>query len=201
MIERWDPLSNLYIISGCNGAGKTTASNTILPEILNCMEFVNADDIARGLSPFNPESVAFGSGRIMLNRIRELMTAQVDFAFETTLASKSYVSMVKQAQLMGYQVSLLYFWLSFPNLTVERVAKRVSNGGHHIPADVIERRYYRGIYNLYNLYMPVCDEWTLVNNNMDLAPEVIAKYDGFGKTIFNSELWYTIIKQQNYGKT
>jgi predicted ABC-type ATPase len=164
------------------------------------MEFVNADNIARGISPFNPESVAFESGRIMLNRIRELMSAQVDFAFETTLASKSYVSLVKQAQLMGYQVSLLYFWLSSPNLTVERVAKRVSNGGHHIPADVIERRYYRGIYNLYNLYMPVCDEWTLVNN-MDLAPEVIAKYDGFGKTIFNSELWNIIIKQQSHGKT
>ena len=193
-------MPNLYIISGCNGSGKTTASNTILPEILNCMEFVNADNIARGLSPFNPESVAFESGRIMLKRIRELMISQADFAFETTLASRSYVSLVKQARLMGYQVSLLYFWLSSPNLTVERVAKRVSNGGHHIPADVIERRYYRGIYNLCNLYMPICDEWTLVNN-MNLEPEVIAKYDGFGKTIFNSELWDTIIKQQNHGKT
>jgi predicted ABC-type ATPase len=193
-------LPNLYIISGCNGSGKTTASHTILPEILNCMEFVNADHIARGLSPFKPESVAFESGRIMLNRIRELMNARVDFAFETTLASRSYISLVKRAQLMDYKVSLLYFWLSSPNLTVERVAKRVSNGGHHIPSDVIERRYYRGIYNLYNLYMPLCDEWTLINN-MDLAPEVIAKYDDFGKTIFNNELWDTIIRQQNHGKT
>jgi len=193
-------LPNLYIISGCNGSGKTTASNTILPEMLNCMEFVNADNIARGLSPFKSESVAFESGRIMLNRIRELMTAGVDFAFETTLASRSYISLVKQAQLMGYRTYLLYFWLNSPKLTVERVAKRVSNGGHHIPADVIERRYYRGIYNLYNLYMQVCDEWTIINN-MNLEPEVIAKYDGFGKTIFNIELWDTIIKQQNHGKT
>lgn len=192
-------MPNLYIISGCNGAGKTTASNTILPEILNCMEFVNADNIARGLSPFNPESVAFESGRIMLKRIRELMAARVDFGFETTLASRSYVSLVKQAQLLDYQVSLLYFWLSSPNLTVERVARRVSNGGHHIPADVIARRYYRGIYNLYNLYMPLCDEWTIINN-MDLVPEVIAKYDSFGKAVFNSELWNTIIRQQNHGK-
>lgn len=164
------------------------------------MEFVNADNIACGLSPFNPESVAFESGRIMLRRIRELMVARVDFGFETTLASRSYVSLVKQAKLLDYKVSLLYFWLSSPNLTIERVAKRVSNGGHHIPANVIERRYYRGIYNLYNLYMPVCDEWTIVNN-MDLVPEVIAKCDSFGKTVFNSELWNTIIKQQNHGKT
>ena len=164
------------------------------------MEFVNADNIACGLSPFNPESVVFESGRIMLRRIRELMIARVDFGFETTLSSRSYVSLVKQAKLLDYKVSLLYFWLSSPNLTVERVAKRVSNGGHHIPANVIERRYYRGIYNLYNLYMPVCDEWTIVNN-MDLVPEVIAKYDSFGKTVFNRELWNTIIRQQNYGKT
>jgi predicted ABC-type ATPase len=164
------------------------------------MEFVNADNIACGLSPFNPESVAFESGRIMLRRIRELMIARVDFGFETTLSSRSYVSLIKQAKLLDYKVSLLYFWLSSPNLTVERVAKRVSNGGHHIPANVIERRYYRGIDNLYNLYMPVCDEWTIVNN-MDLVPEVIAKYDSFGKTVFNRELWNTIIRQQNYGKT
>ncbi|AMQ01191.1 Zeta toxin [Pedobacter cryoconitis] len=164
------------------------------------MEFVNADNIACGLSPFNPESVAFEAGRIMLKRIRELMVAGADFGFETTLASRSYVSVVKQAKLLDYKVSLLYFWLSSPNLTVERVAKRVSNGGHHIPANVIERRYYRGIYNLYNLYMPLCDEWTIVNN-MDLIPEVIAKYDSFGKTVFNNELWNTLIKQKNHGKT
>jgi len=192
-------LPNLYIISGCNGAGKTTASYTILPETLNCMEFVNADNIAAGLSPSNPESVTFESGRIMLNRIRELMTAQVDFAFETTLASRSYVSLVKQAQLMGYQTFLLYFWLGSPDLAIERVASRVSKGGHHIPADVIVRRYYRGIYNLYNLYMPVCDEWTLIDN-MTLAPEVIAKYDSFGKAIFNKGTWNTMFDRKDHGK-
>ena len=190
-------MPNLYIISGCNGAGKTTASYTILPEILNCMEFVNADNIAAGLSPSDPESVAFESGRIMLHRIHELMSARVDFAFETTLASRSYVSQVKQAQLMGYQVSLLYFWLGSAELAIERVASRVSKGGHHIPANVIERRYYRGIYNLYKLYMPVCDEWTVIEN-MDLIPEVIAKYDSFGKTIFNEDVWNTMLGKQDH---
>lgn len=191
-------MPNLYIIAGCNGAGKTTASYSILPEILNCREFVNADNIAAGLSPFNPDNVAFEAGRIMLNRISELMAGQDDFALETTLATRSYVSLIKKAHLQGYKVSLLYFWLASPVIAAQRVAKRVSKGGHHIPVDVINRRYYRGIYNLHNLYMPVCDEWTLVDN-MDLAPEVIAKSDSFGKTIFNDELWNTILNQQDHG--
>ena len=190
-------MANLYIISGCNGAGKTTASYTILSEALNCVEFVNADNIAASLSPYNPESVALESGRIMLNCIRDLMAAQVDFAFETTLASRSYVSLVKQARQMGYQTFLLYFWLGSVDLAIRRVASRVSKGGHHIPADVINRRYYRGIYNLYNLYMPVCDEWTLIDN-MDLTPKLIAKSDSFGKTIFNEETWNIMLGRRDY---
>lgn len=189
-------MPNLYIISGCNGAGKTTASYSILPEILNCREFVNADNIAAGLSPFNPESVALEAGRTMLNRIRELMSDQADFAIETTLSTRSYVSLIKSAHLLGYKISLLYFWLSSPAVAIDRVAKRVANGGHHIPADVIERRYYRGIHNLYNLYMPICDEWALVDN-MDLVPEVIAKFDSLGKAIFNIELWNNIKKNSH----
>ena len=191
-------MPNLYIISGCNGAGKTTASYTILPEILNCREFVNADNIAAGLSPFNPESVALEAGRTMLLRIGELMADHADFAIETTLATRSYVSLIKRAHLNGYRVSLLYFWLSSPDVAIERVAKRVANGGHHIPSDTIERRYYRGIYNLYNLYMSVCDEWTVVDNT-DVSPEIIAQADSVGKTIFNNELWNKI-KKDSHGK-
>lgn len=158
------------------------------------MEFVNADSIAHGLSPFNPESVALESGRIMLQRIRELMMTRVDFAFETTLSARSYVSLVKQAQQVGYKVSLLYFWLGSPELAIARVKKRVSKGGHYIPADVIRRRYYRGIYNLHKYYMSVCDEWTLIAN-MDLSPQVIAKYDSSGKMILNRKVWDTIIRK------
>jgi len=187
-------MPNLYIIAGCNGAGKTTASYTILPEILNCKEFVNADNIAAGISPFNPSGVALEAGRIMLNRVKELLNESADFAFETTLSTRSYVPLINEAHVAGYKVSLLYFWLSSPKIAIERVAKRVSNGGHHIPTDVIERRYYRGIKNLYQLYMPICDEWTLVDN-MDLIPEVIGKSDSFGKTVFNDELWNKIIQQ------
>ena len=123
---------NLYIISGCNGAGKTTASYTVLPEVLDCKEFVNADEIARGLSPFNPESMAIEAGRLMLKRIEELLEKEETFSIETTLATKSYINLVHRAQAKGYTVSVLFFWLRTPDLAIQRVAERVQNGGHNI---------------------------------------------------------------------
>src|ERR1700761_9193137 len=125
-------MPNLYIIAGCNGAGKTTASFTILPEILNCKEFVNADGIAAGLSPFNPESVAMEAGRLMLERIDQLKKGGGEF----------WVELIRAARGMGYEVTLLYFWLSSPAIAKERVAMRVQRGGHNIPPEIIERRYY-----------------------------------------------------------
>ena len=127
------------------GAGKTTASNTILPEILGCREFVNADNIAAGISPFNPEGAAIEAGRIMLHRINLLLSESKDFAIETTLATRSYVSFIHKAKGVGYNVTIGYIWLNSSELALGRVAKRVQNGGHHIPPDVIERRYYRGL--------------------------------------------------------
>jgi len=165
---------NLYIISGCNGAGKTTASFTILPEILNCKEFVNADEIAKGLSPFQPETVSFEAGRIMLKRLDELFDANVTFAFETTLATKSYKSKILQAQQKGYNVKLLFFWLDEVSLAVERVKTRVSEGGHNIPEDVIRRRYVAGIKNLFDIYLPVVNEAIIFDNSNGL-PELIAE--------------------------
>jgi predicted ABC-type ATPase len=193
-------MPNLYIIAGCNGAGKTTASYTILPEMLNCKEFVNADSIAAGLSPFNPESVAFPAGRIMLQRIHQLIENKEDFAFETTLSTRSYVTLIQFAHKEGYEISLLFFWLDSPELAKQRVAERVSKGGHNIPADVIQRRFYRGIENLFTLYIPVCDNWTIVDN-MNLVVKIIAegkKEDE--KLITNDEIWETILKQSRHGK-
>jgi len=190
-------MPNLYIIAGCNGAGKTTASYTILPEILNCKEFVNADNIAAGISPLNPESVAIEAGRIMLNRVAIFMDEHVDFALETTLSTRSYVSLVKKAQQMGYVVTLLYFWLASPEMAFERVAKRVSEGGHDIPIDVIQRRYYRGIENLLNLYVPICDNW-IVTSNVNVPSQVVARGGlGLGNLIINSDIWEVILKQNN----
>lgn len=195
-------MPNLYIIAGCNGAGKTTASYTILPEILNCREFVNADSIAAGLSPFNPESIAFEAGRIMLNRINQLINERADFAFETTLATRSYVSLIRKVQERDYIVTLLFLWLDSWELAKQRVANRVSEGGHNIPTEIIERRYKRGIYNLIHLYIPVCDNWVVVNN-IDLVPALIGQGGGSNDhiTIRNADIWNIIKKQsQLYGK-
>jgi len=188
-------MPNLYIISGCNGAGKTTASFTILPELLNCYEFVNADIIAAGLSPFKPESVALEAGRIMLQRINALLETGVDFAFETTLATRSYVSFIQRAKSNGYTINLLYLWLSSPEFAVDRVFQRVSKGGHNIPNEIVERRYYRGIKNLFNLYIPLCDNW-LIAHNMENYPQLIAKGSKFlGNNVINADIWNKIIKQ------
>ena len=155
----------IYIIAGCNGAGKTTASFTILPEILNCNEFVNADEIAKGLSPFQPEKVSLEAGRIMLNRINELISENESFAFETTLATKSYKNKIIEAKEKGYLITLLFFWLQNVELAKERVKIRVSEGGHNIEPLVIERRYIRGIKNLFDIYLPIVDGALIFDNS------------------------------------
>ena len=156
---------DLYIISGCNGAGKTTASYTVLPEILNCKEFVNADEIARGLSPFNPDSVAIEAGRLMLKRIDELLEKDESFSIETTLATRSYINLVRRAQAKGYVVKVLFFWLNSPELALLRIAERVSKGGHNIPAEIARRRYVAGISNFFHFFMDEVDYWDIYDNS------------------------------------
>lgn len=168
----------LYIISGCNGAGKTTASYTVLPDVLQCKEFVNADEIAHGLSPFNPEGMAIEAGRLMLQRIDGLLKNQENFSIETTLATRSYTRLVHRAQEQGYKVSLIYFWLSSPDLAIQRVAQRVRNGGHNIPRDVVIRRYQAGINNFFNIYMSDVDYWLLADNSN--TPRIIVAEGGRG---------------------
>jgi predicted ABC-type ATPase len=165
---------NLYIIAGCNGAGKTTASFTILPEILDCREFVNADEIAKGLSPFQPEKVSFESGRIMLNRINELLLAKESFAFETTLSTRTYKDKILEAKQNDYNITLLYFWLQTIELAKERVRIRVSEGGHNIEPEIIERRYKRGIKNLFDIYLPIVDG-ALIFDNSEGEYELLAQ--------------------------
>ena len=165
-------VKHLYIIAGCNGAGKTTASKTILPKSLLVKEFVNADEIAKGLSPFNPEGVAIEAGRLMLKRIDELMKGEESFSIETTLATKSYVNLVRRAQREGYVVHILFFWLDSVELAKRRVAKRVSQGGHNIPEDVIARRYRAGLKNLFQLFMKEVDIWILFDNSSNKGERI-----------------------------
>lgn len=185
---------NLYIISGPNGAGKTTASYTVLPKILHCKEFVNADEIARGLSPFNPSGIAIEAGKLMLKRIDELLQKEESFSIETTLSTRSYFKLVETAHQKGYDVTLLYFWLKSPEQAIERVAERVSKGGHDIPNDTIFRRYWAGLKNLFNIYMPIVDTWILVDNSKT-PRSIVATGGKHQNTIIENIEKYTKIEE------
>lgn len=173
----------LYIIAGPNGAGKTTASFTILPEILQCEEFVNADEIARGLSPFHPELVNLRAGRLFLHRINKLIEGEENFAFETTLSTRSFVPFVHKARNKGFSVSLIFFWLETEKLAINRVERRVEEGGHHIPTNAIIRRYNRGIKNLLNLYIPIVDRWMIVDNSGNPSNIIVSHSEGTLKVV------------------
>ncbi len=181
----------LYIIAGPNGAGKTTTAESMLPGVLNCIEFVNADLIARGISPYNPESVAIQAGRIMLNRINELMNSKVDFVIETTLSTLSYANFILECKKIGYEIVLIFVWLNHPDIAKERVKKRVEKGGHNIPDNVIVRRYYKGVANLNKIFLPLCDEWVVADNSADVM-EVVARKDKFEVSIFNHNKYKVI---------
>jgi len=186
---------NLYIIAGCNGAGKTTASYTILPEILNCREFVNADEIARGLSPFQPEKVAIEAGRIMLERIDDLLHHGKSFAFETTLSAKSYKNIIVEAKQKGYDITLVFFWLQSVDLAKNRVQSRVAAGGHNIKTDVIERRYAAGIRNLFEIYIPICDRVLIIDNSFEKQETIAEKIDNNSELYIYNELKINSLKR------
>ncbi|MBQ3881214.1 MAG: zeta toxin, partial [Bacteroidales bacterium] len=158
-------MPNLYIISGCNGSGKTTASYTMLPEILGCSQFVNSDEFAKGLSPFKPEAASVSASRYMLIKTRFLFERNEDFGIETTLSTRSLRKTIRLAQARGYFVTVLYFWLNSPELAIERVRARVSTGGHGIPEDVIRRRYYMGLRYFFEDYRDLADRWILADNS------------------------------------
>lgn len=187
-------MPTLYIIAGPNGAGKTTAATFLLPEVFQTDIFINANIIAAQLNPQHPEAVAFKAGRIMLEKIQETLKSKQTFAIETTLATKSYLNLVSQAQLLGYEVVLLFFYLPSAEMAKERVKLRVSKGGHNIPPDVIERRYVAGLANFFDYILKV-DRWRIYKNDQT-PPELIA--EGEKETvakIYNFELWERLRKK------
>lgn len=158
-------MPKLYIISGCNGSGKTTASYTLLPDLLNCREFVNSDEFAKSFSPFDPGAASVTASRYMLMKINYLLDRKADFAVETTLATRSLLQIVLQAKRLGYESTVLYFWLNSPELAIQRVRDRVASGGHNIPDAVVRRRYVMGLQYLFDTYIPVMDRWILADNS------------------------------------
>lgn len=183
--------NNLHHIS-CNGAGKTTAAETILPEFLDCKEFVNADSIAKGLSPFQPETVSIQAARIMILRIRELIREKSTFAFETTLTTKSYISILKKAKDIGYNIVLYYFWIDSVELALKRISDRVKKGGHDVPEEAVNRRYFRSLDNLTNLFIPISDYWFILDNTKQVTNKIAEGNNHLIKEITNKLIWNMI---------
>lgn len=186
-------MPRLYIISGCNGAGKTTASYSLLPEMLDCKEFVNSDEFAKSLSPFDPSQASIQASRYMLLKVRYLLKRNEDFAVETTLATRTLLKIVKAAQDAGYTVTLLYFWLNSPELAVARVKARVAAGGHNIPEETIRRRYHVGIDYFFNIYAPISERWILADNSQ-IPFRVIAQGAKDEVISVNDEKTYSVIR-------
>jgi len=184
-------MPNLYIIAGPNGSGKTTFVKKFLPSYAGCMHFVNADLIAAGLSPFSPDIAAVKAGKIMLEEIHAYARQGSDFAFETTLAGKTHTRLLKALKKEGYRIHLYFLWLRSVDLALKRIAERVSMGGHDVPANVVRRRFIRGLHNLFYLYRPLLDSWIIFDNSAD-APRVIADEENLKLNIVDDRLFKII---------
>ncbi len=200
------PTPKLYIVAGCNGSGKTTASYSLLPEMLECSEFVNSDEFAKGLSPYGPEKVPLQASRYMLMKIRYLFRKKKDFGVETTLATRTMLRMVTDAQKAGYFVTVIYLWLDSPERAAARVRARVEKGGHDIDPETIVRRYHMGLEYLFDDYMQICDRWILADNSNPPFKVVAEGFRESGETIVRDPLTYEKIrevyessKKRNYG--
>lgn len=185
----------IYIIAGPNGSGKTTFANKFLPRYAKCPNFVNADLIAQGLSPFSPRAAALKAGRLVLEQIHELANKNLSFSFETTLAGKSYVPFLKTLKKKGYSINLFFLWIPNAELALDRIKDRVSNGGHDVPANDVKRRFNRGIDNFFNYYIQLADSWLLFNN-ADRAPRLIAKFRNEKTEIIDQELYSKITSKR-----
>lgn len=182
---------NVYIIAGPNGSGKTTFAKKFLPNYAHCPNFVNADLIAQGLSPFLPAAAAIKSGRLVLEEIRRFAHKHADFGFETTLSGKSYVNLLKALKAQGYKLHLFFLWVPGPELAVARIKERVAEGGHNVPVQDVRRRFNRSIANFFTLYEPLLDSWMFFNN-AGSVPALIAKRKNGQAEVIDKKLFQRI---------
>lgn len=187
----------VVVIAGPNGAGKSTMAPRLLRDALAVSEFVNADPIAIGLSAFRPESVALAAGRVMLTRLKSLAAAGEDFAFETTLASRTFAPWLRSLRASGYRVHLAFLSLPSPDLAVARVAERVRQGGHDVPEPVVRRRFGAGLRNLFSLYEGIADTWQLFDNSGMGAPRLVASgRAGYPVRVLDAVAWANLRERQ-----
>lgn len=189
------PRPSVVILAGPNGAGKSTAAPALLQGALAVNEFVNADVIARGLSAFDPDAVAIAAGRVMLVRLRELAVQRNSFAFETTLASRTFAPWLRNLAASGYDIHLVFLWLSSAELAIERVADRVRNGGHNIPVEVVRRRYLAGIRNFFSLYQSLTTTWVIYNSSGPQPTVVAEGLESQPQRVYDTDIWMTVRRQ------
>jgi predicted ABC-type ATPase len=182
---------NVYIIAGPNGSGKTTFAKRFLPDYVHCPNFVNADLIAQGLSPFEPRHAAIKAGKLVLQQIHEYVERGLDFAFETTLSGKSYVRLLEDLRRRGYNLHLFFLWVPSPELAIARIRDRVAEGGHNVPSQDVKRRFARGIPNFFKLYQPLLASWMLFDNS-GAKPVLISKCTNQHIDVFNDDLFIKI---------
>jgi predicted ABC-type ATPase len=194
------PRPQVAVLAGINGAGKSTAAQHLLREVLKIPSFTNADTIARGLNAFDVESEAVKAGRIMLEHLRELAAKRRSFAFETTLAGRTYARWLAELARDGYAVHLFYYWLDSAEVAVGRVAERVRAGGHHIPEGTVRRRYSRSVRNFLELYRPVVTTWQVYDNTRG-DRRLIAFNNSFFDTVLDPDLWDAFNRSGDDGGT
>jgi len=186
---------HVFVIAGPNGAGKSTSAPALLRDLLGVAAYVNADLIAQGLSAFDTESVAFQAGRVMLARLKQLAAKRRNFAFKTTLATRSYLPWLSSLKARGYAMDLVLLWLPSPEMAAARVTERVRLGGHGVPEPVIRRRYYRGLTNFVRLYRAAADRWWFFDNSHPAGPRLIACGEGEAADIADRAVWTTLMEQ------
>jgi predicted ABC-type ATPase len=179
---------NVYVVAGPNGSGKTTFASTFLPEYARCMRFINADLIAKGLSPFDPERAAFQAGKIVLNQIQEYSRAGMDFGFETTLSGLTYRKLFRHLKDIGYSLHIYYLWIPSVGLAVMRIKERFRSGGHWVPERDVRRCYTRSLKNVYSVYGPLADTWEIFNN-AGITPQLIATMNVGDITVVDEGLY------------
>lgn len=187
----------LYVIAGPNGSGKTTFAEKFLPDYVACFEFINADLIAKGLSPFIPAKVAIKAGKILLDQIADCSRRKVNFAFETTLAGRSYLRLFRRVKHQGYAIHMFFLWLPTVQLALARIADRVQKGGHDIPDRDVRRRFARGVKNLFHTYRLLCDTWSIFDNSTGSPEQVCIAEQGVIK-VHNKLKYAQILKQAGY---
>ena len=188
------PMPKLYIVAGPNGSGKTTFAREFLPYYARCSNFINADLIARGLSPFLPSVMGIKAGKLLLLQVQEFIKQKADFAFETTLAGKSYVNLINEAKGKGYLIHIFFLWIPDVKLAQERIKQRVKEGGHNVPTEDVKRRFSRSLRNFIGLYGPLCDTWILFDNAGE-KPVVVAKETKKGLKIINVSLYENFLEE------